>query len=196
MGCLKAVRNFIIIILVIVAFIHFGVFTYCNKQISSFLKNRSEKAMEKSEEILNFNNLDEEFKLLSSMNIIKFGRYAVFSHTVSSQKFIIIKPQKSDFLTQEELNSEEGQKKIENLFKDYKFLDMANVHFTGQGKMKGLNQEIPYKKLATEISNVPVKNLQGIIGVINYNDSNIIFISVNTTGKYSQIITNAFVESL
>ena len=77
--------------------------------------------------------------------------------------------------------------------KQYKFIKFEKLKVTKQGTMRGLNQEIPYVKITADISNLPIKSVEGIVGsAYNSEAKNLIIISVNEQGKYSQIITEAF----
>ena len=52
---------------------------------------------------------------------------------------------------------------------------------------------MPYVKINAEISNLPMKDVEGIVGVAQLKDKkNLIIISVSEKGSYSQIISEAF----
>ena len=63
--------------------------------------------------------------------------------------------------------------------------------------MQGIGQSIPYAKVSASISNLPMKDVEGIVGVAELkNGKNLIVISVNEKGKYSQIIANEFYKQV
>ena len=58
-------------------------------------------------------------------------------------------------------------------------------------------KKIPYVKVSAQISNLPMKDIEGILGVAELeNGKNLIVISVNEKGKYSQIIADAFYKQV
>ena len=116
-------------------------------------------------------------------------------HNATGQKMIMVEPKNGDILTKEDINADNINEKIESITKKYKnkLVNFENIKVTKKSKLYGVKQEIPYVKVEAEISNLPMKDVEGILGVAELeNGKNLIVISVNEKGKYSQIITDAF----
>ena len=78
-----------------------------------------------------------------------------------------------------------------------KLIQFESIKVLKKGQFKGINQTIPYAKVEVEISNLPIKNMVGIVGVAELPDvKNLIVLSANEKDKYSQIITEAFYEKI
>ena len=102
-------------------------------------------------------------------------------------------------INKEDIKDKDLQKKLEDAIKKYKYqlVKFDKIEVTKQGEFEGIGQKIPYAKINVEISNLPVKDMDGIVGVAELeNGKNLIIISVNEKGKYSQIITEAFYKKV
>ena len=123
----------------------------------------------------------------------------IAQHNATDQKMIMIEPKDETILTKEDINSEKLQEKIDGIINKYKYqvVKFDKIEVNKQGEMEGLDQKIPYAKVKAEISNLPIKDIEGIVGVAELeNGKNLIVISVNEKGKYSQIITDAFYKKV
>ena len=79
----------------------------------------------------------------------------------------------------------------------YQLVKFEEIKVSKKGEMTGISQKIPYVKVSAQISNLPMKDIEGILGVAELeNGKNLIVISVNEKGKYSQIIADAFYKQV
>ena len=75
-------------------------------------------------------------------------------------------------------------------------MQLENFEISGRGSMYALGQTIPYIKFKSDVVNLPIKGIQGIVGVASHGNDNIIIVSSNASGKYSQIVTDALMKQL
>ena len=132
--------------------------------------------------------MDKTFKVLKNRMIIA-------EHNATGQKMIMIEPKSENIFSKDDIKSADIQDKINTSIQKYKYklFKIDKVDVVKHGELSGIGQKIPYVRVNVEISNLPVKDMEGILGVAELNnDKNMIVISVNEKGKYSQIITNSF----
>lgn len=195
-GCLGKIIKSIIIILAIIGFIAIGGVTFFNDFFHNPFSKPQANKIQKAAEIADFSKIDEEFELVSSSKLPKIGNYVYLKHGASSQRFYFSKPTKSETLTKKDFSTKEADVKILNFVKDFKLLQLENFEITGRGTMTALGQTIPYVKFKSDIVNFPINGIQGIVGVASHESSNIIIVSSNSYGKYSQIITDVLLKEL
>ncbi len=196
-GCLKKFIILIILIFALIGFFAVGGMNFINEFIHNPFKQPQETKMEKASQIADFSKLNDEFELVSSSKLPKIGNYVYVKHGASSQRFYFAKPTKEETLTKNDFNSKEAEIKILDFVKDFKILQLENFEIAGKGSTNAMGQTIPYVKFKSDIVNLPVHGVQGIIGVASAKDGkNIIIVSSNTYGKYSQIITNVLLDEL
>lgn len=194
-GCLNKIIKTVIIILAIIGFVSIGGINFIKKYVN-FVHLKNNKI-----ELADFSKLNDEFEIVSSGNIFFIGDYAYIKHIASEQKFLFYVPKNQKMLTKEDFT--ERQTTIAATIQD--FADSFNIlgfkfeklYVTGSGEINALGQKIPFVKFKAELSNLPVKGNQGIIGAAKTkNNKNAIIISFNTQGKYSQIITSVFLSEV
>ncbi len=190
-GCLRKFINIIIIILAVVGFIAIGGTNIINDFIHNPLSPAQSSKAEKAAQIADFSKLNKEFELVSSSKLPKIGNYVYLKHAATSQNFFMAKPKNAETLTKNDFNSKKADEKILNFVNDFKVLRLENFEITGKGSMKAFGQTVPFVKFKSDIVNLPVHGAEGIVGVANKGDKNIIIVATNTYGKYSQIVTNA-----
>lgn len=190
-GCLRKFINIIIIILAVVGFIAIGGTNIINDFIHNPLSPAQSSKAEKATQIADFSKLNKEFELVSSSRLPKIGNYVYLKHAATSQNFFMAKPKNAETLTKNDFNSKKADEKILNFVNDFKVLRLENFEITGKGSMKAFGQTVPFVKFKSDIVNLPVHGAEGIVGVANKGDKNIIIVATNTYGKYSQIVTNA-----
>lgn len=190
-GCLRKFINIIIIILAVVGFIAIGGTNIINDFIHNPLSPAQSSKAEKAAQIADFSKLNKEFELVSSSRLPKIGNYVYLKHAATSQNFFMAKPKNAETLTKNDFNSKKADEKILNFVNDFKVLRLENFEITGKGSMKAFGQTVPFVKFKSDIVNLPVHGAEGIVGVANKGDKNIIIVATNTYGKYSQIVTNA-----
>lgn len=195
-GCLRKFIFSIILIFAAIGFFSVGGMKFINEFIHNPFAQPQASKMEKALEIADFSKLDKEFELVSSSKLPRIGNYVYVKHDATTQRFYFAKPTKPETLTKNDFNSKEAETKILDFVKDFKLLHLENFEIKGKGSLKAMGQTIPYVKFESEVVNLPIHGIQGIIGVASQGDKNVIIVASNTYGKYSQIITNVLLDEL
>ncbi len=198
-GCLSFIIKTIIAVLVFFGLLHLGVIDYIKDKIDEHKGASSqEKMIEDTKDVIDLSAIDDEYTIDKNLKVLK-NRMIIAEHNSSGQKMIMIEPKNEDILTKEDIKSDELQQKIESALQKYKYqlVRFDEIKVTKKGEMQGVGQKMPYAKISAEISNLPMKDIEGIVGVAELeNGKNLIVISVNEKGKYSQIITDAFYKQV
>lgn len=198
-GCFTFIIKTIIAVLVFFGLLHLGVIDFIKDKIQEYRDVPSqEKMVENAKDIIDLSGIDDEYAIDKNLKILQ-NRMIVAEHNASGQKMIMIEPKNENILTKDDINSENIQKKIEDTLSKYKYqlVKFDEIKVTKKGEMSGIGQEIPYVKVSAQISNLPMKDMEGILGVASLeNGKNLIVISVNEKGKYSQIIADAFYKQV
>lgn len=198
-GCLTIIYKTIIAVLVFFGLLHLGVIDFIKDKLEERNSGASqEKMIEKTKDVIDLSAIDGEYTIDKNLKVLK-NRMIVAEHNATGQKMIMIEPRKENILTKEDITSENIQEKIESTLQKYKYqlVKFENIKVTKKSEMQGVGQKVPYVKVSAEISNLPMKDVEGILGVAELpNGKNLIVISVNEKGKYSQIITDAFYKQV
>lgn len=198
-GCLTIIYKTIIAVLVFFGLLHLGVIDFIKDKLEERNSGASqEKMLEETKDVIDLSNIDGEYTIDKNLKVLK-NRMIVAEHNATGQKMIMIEPRKENILTKDDITSENIQEKIESTLQKYKYqlVKFENIKVTKKSEMQGVGQKVPYVKVSAEISNLPMKDVEGILGVAELsNGKNLIVISVNEKGKYSQIITDAFYKQV
>ena len=197
-GCLSFIIKIIIAVLVFFGLQHIGAIDFIKSKINDYQNKTQEEIVDKTKDVVDLSEIDEEYTINKNLKILK-NRMIIAQHNATDQKMIMIEPKDETILTKEDINSEKLQEKIDGIINKYKYqvVKFDKIEVNKQGEMEGLDQKIPYAKVKAEISNLSVKDIEGIVGVAELeNGKNLIVISVNEKGKYSQIITDAFYKKV
>lgn len=193
-GCLSFIIKTIIAVLVFFGLLHLGVIDFIKDKIDEHKTVSKEETIKETKDIIDLSQINDEYSVVRNLNILK-NRMIIAEHNASGQKMIMIEPKNENFFTKEDVKSEDFEQKLTDIASKYKYKvgKIDKIKVLQKGELKSLEQEIPYAKVEVEISNLPVKDMHGIIGVAELdNNKNLIVISVNEKNKYSQIITDAF----
>lgn len=199
-GCLSLIIKTIIAVLVFFGLMHLGVIDYIKNKIDEHkgTSSSNEQMIDKTKDVVDLSEIDGEYAIDKNLKILK-NRMIIAEHNATEQKMIMIEPRNEDILTKEDITSGNIQEKIDEITNKYKykFAKFDKVEVSKQGTLEGIGQEIPYVKVNAQISSIAVKNMEGIVGVAELkNGKNLIVISVNEKGKYSQIIADAFYKKV
>ncbi|MBQ4122471.1 hypothetical protein IJD44_01925 [bacterium] len=197
-GCFSFIIKTIIVILVFFGLVHLGVIDYIKTKISEKKSVSQKEMVDKTKDVVDLSGIDDEYKISTNFKFLKH-RMIVADHGASSQKMIIIETPKQDILTKDDIKGDNAQEKIQKALEDFKYkpVKFSKIEVTKKGEFTGLGQKIPYAKVDVEIANLPIKDMEGIVGVVELeNGKNLVVISANEKGKYSQIITDAFYEKV
>lgn len=197
-GCLSLIIKTVIAVLVFFGLMHLGVFDYIKNKIDEHKGAQQEQILDKTKDVVDLSQIDDEYSVEKNLKLLK-NRMIIAEHNATGQKMIMIEPRNGDILTKDDITSDGLQEKIDSLLKKYKYqlIKFDKFEVSKKGNLSGIGQKIPYAKVNIQVSNLPVKELEGIVGVAEAeNGKNLIVVSVNQKGKYSQIITDAFYKKV
>lgn len=197
-GCLSLIIKTVIAVLVFFGLMHLGVFDYIKNKIDEHKGAQQEQILDKTKDVVDLSQIDDEYSVEKNLKLLK-NRMIIAEHNATGQKMIMIEPRNGDILTKDDMTSDGLQEKIDSLLKKYKYqlIKFDKFEVSKKGNLSGIGQKIPYAKVNIQVSNLPVKELEGIVGVAEAeNGKNLIVVSVNQKGKYSQIITDAFYKKV
>ncbi len=191
-GCLSLIIKLVIAVLVFFGLLHLGVIDFIKEKINQ--PKSQEEIIDKTKDLIDLSQIDEEYSVDKTFKVLK-NRMIIAEHNATGQKMIMIEPKSENIFSKDDIKSADIQDKINTSIQKYKYklFKIDKVDVVKHGELSGIGQKIPYVRVNVEISNLPVKDMEGILGVAELNnDKNMIVISVNEKGKYSQIITNSF----
>ncbi len=197
-GCLSLIIKTAIAVLVFFGLVHIGAVDYIKEKINERTNPPQEEMVDKTKDVVDLSEIDEEYSIDRNLKILK-NRMIIAQHNATGQKMIMIEPKNESIFTKEDIKNEKVEEILKDTVSKYKYLPVKfdKIEVTKHGEFNGIGQKIPYAKVRVEISNLPVKDMDGIIGVAELeNGKNLIVISVNDEGKYSQIITDAFYKKV
>ena len=145
-----------------------------------------------------FSNLDEEFQIDKAVNFMGYNAMLA-AHKASGQKMIILDSGKKPLLTQEDIQSEEIDKKLKNLSEKFKYqgASVKEIKVTDRGKLKIYGKNVPYARFHATVTKLPISDIGGIVASVKTSDgSEKLAISVSENKKYSQLITNEFFKGV
>lgn len=201
MGCLKFLIKVIVVIFAIIGFRAVGGWDFISSkwsEFSPFEKPSQEAMIEKSRDIADFSRIPDEYEITRSANIFGF-KAVIAEHDATGQKLAVVNENKTIHLSKKDFKDGSLQKKIDEATKklSYQYVHVENLKITKTGKMRALEQTVPYAAFEAEVTNLPVKKVKGIISVAETEEGkNKILISANTGNKYSQIIAEQFFKKV
>lgn len=201
MGCLKIVIRVSIIVLAIIGFKALGGFEFI-KNLHFFDKPSKEVMLQRSKEIADFSKIPEEYEIDRTANLLGY-KAVLAEHKASGQKLAVINPQKKILLTKKDFSDGSVKKKLAGLNEKlaYQYIRLENFKIIKQGSFNSMGQTVPYAKFEAEVTNLPIKKIEGIIGVsesisADKEKHSKILLSASEGGKYSQILTEQFFNNV
>ena len=200
-GCLSFIIKTVIAVLVFFGLLHLGVIDWAKEKYNEWQgkdSERQEKMVDKTKDVADFSEIEDEYSINKNLSFLG-NRMVVAEHGATNQKMIMIEPKNENLLTKEDITSEKIEEKINTLVDKYKYklVKFEKIEVKKAGEMDSFNQKVPYVKVVGIVSNLPIKDVEGIVGVAELeNGKNLIVISVNEKDKYSQIITDGFYKKV
>ena len=194
MGCLKFIIKVAIVVLAIIGFRAIGGWDWVVKTWHPFEKPTQESMIEKSKDVADFSKIPEEYEISKSANILGY-RAVVAEHNATGQKMAVVNQNKTIKLSQDDFKNGNLEKKINDINKklSYQYIHIENFKITKQGTMQSMNQTVPYARFEADVTNLPVKDIKGLIAVAkDVNGKDKILVSANQGDRYSQIISEQF----
>ena len=192
-GCLSLIIKTVIAVLVFFGLKYLGIIDFIQNKIEEHRGISQEQITEKAKDVVDLSEIDDEYTGDKNLKILK-NRIILAQHNTTGQKMLMLEPKNGAMITKEDITSDNIQDKIDKIITKYenKAIKFSNVKVIKQDNFFGINQTIPYVKVKAQVSNLPIKDMEGIIGVAELgDDKNLIIVSFNEKNKYSQIITEA-----
>lgn len=194
MGCLKFIIKVAIVVLAIIGFKTIGGWDWVVKTWHPFEKPTQESMIEKSKDVADFSKIPDEYEISRSTNVLGY-RAVVAEHDATGQKMAVVNENKTIKISQDDFKNGNLEKKINDINKklSYQYIHIENFKITKQGTMKTMNQTVPYVRFEADVTNLPIKEVKGLIAVAKGpNGKDKILVSANQGDKYSQIISEQF----
>ena len=198
MGFLKFIVKVIIVVLAIIGFKSIGGIDWIKANWNFFETPSQQELIEKSKDVADFSRIPEEFELSKSMNILGY-RAVVAEHDATGQKLAVVTENKNLKLSQDDFKNGKLENKINEINKKlhYQYVHVENFKITKQGTMTALGQNVPYARFEADVTNLPMKNVQGVIAVAKDKEGKSkILVSANQGNKYSQILAEQFFQKV
>lgn len=163
--------------------------------IDSFINAHNMSTIEK---IGNFSNINEEFEIDRSVNLMGY-KAVIAEHKASNQKLVILDTGKKTLLSSDDIQGNGIEEKLQNLSEKFKYqgIRVQNINVVSRGKINIYDQEVPYAKFEAKVSKLPVSDISGMIASVKTSDgSEKLALSLNERKKYSQLITSEFYKEV
>jgi len=195
---IKIIFNAFLLVLAIVGFNAIGGQKYVEAVKVSVGNFMQEHALNNAKKIGNFSGINEEFQIDNSVNIIGY-KAVIAEHKASGQKMVIVDSGKKPLLTQNDIKSENVDKKLKDLAGKFKYQGSAvqEITVTNRGTMQVYGKTVPYAKFEARVTKLPFKDISGIVASVTTSDgSEKLALSLSEKKKYSQLITNEFYKGV
>lgn len=195
---IKIIFNATLLVLAIVGFNAIGGQKYVEivkTNVTNFVQQRAE---ENAKKLGDFSNLHEEFQIDNTVNLLGY-KAVLAEHKASGQRMCIVDSGKKPLLTQDDIKSNNLDKKMEELASKFKYqsISFKEINVTSRGTMKAYGKTVPYAKFEAKSNKFPISDLAGIVSSVQTSDgSEKLVISVSEKKKYSQLITDEFFKGV
>jgi len=198
MGCLKNVTRAIFLTVVVIGFVAFGGQNWIKDQIGNILHPTHDVVMERASKVGDFTKINKEFEIEKAAGIMGYNA-VLAEHKASGQKMLVVDPGKKQIITRNDIEAKDAEDRIKNAISKFKYQSAAleDFHVTEKGIMNSYGKEVPYVKFKARVKKLPVGEISGIISVVeNEKGNDKILVSLNQSGKYSQLISNEFFKEI
>ena len=195
---IKLVFNACIIVLAFIGFNAIGGQKYVESLKTNICKFVKQHAQESAMKIGDFSNLHEEFQIDNAVNLVGY-KAILAEHKASGQKMIIVDSGKKTLLTQNDIKSQNIDKKLKELSEKFKYqaITVQEIKITDRGIINAYGKDVPYAKFDAKVTKLPFSEISGIVASVTTNDgSEKLALSVSEKKKYSQLIANEFFKGI
>lgn len=195
---IKIIFNAFLLVLAIIGFNAMGGGKYVEAVRVSVGNFIQEHAQEDARKIGNFNNLNEEYQIDNTVNLIGY-KAVIAEHKASGQKMIILDSGKKPLLTQNDINSDKIDKKLKDLANKFKYqaITIQDINITSRGTMSVYGKNVPYAKFDAHVTKLPFSDVSGVVASVTTSDgSEKLALAISEKKKYSQLITNEFYKGV
>ncbi len=194
MGCLKNILRAIILTLAVVGFLAIGGKELIVSIFNNYINPPKEVVMERAQKVGDFSKINEEFEIEKAAGILGYNA-VIAEHKASGQKMLVVDSGNKEFLTAEDIKSENAEEKLYQAINKIKYQAMSvdSIKVTKHGTMSSYGRDVPYVKFEASVKKLPIGDIGGIISVAETKDGEKrILISANEKNKYSQLISDEF----
>ncbi len=191
---IRIVFNATIIVLAFIGFNAIGGQKYVEAVkdgIGTFIANHNANA---SRKIGDFSGMNEEFQIDNTVSIAGY-KAVIAEHKASGQKMVILDSGEKALLTQEDIKSQNVDKKLKDLSEKFKYqgAKVQDINVISRGTMTVYGQSVPFAKFEAHVSKLPISDIGGVIASVKTSDGGEkLALSLSDKKKYSQLITNEF----
>lgn len=195
---IKIIFNAFLLVLAIIGFNAIGGQKYVEAvkvSVGNFIQKH---ALEEAKKIGNFSNLNEEFQIDNSVNLVGY-KAILAEHKASGQKMIIVDSGKKPLLTQEDIKSSEIDRKLKDLAEKFKYqaVTVQDIKVTDRGSLNVYGKTVPYAKFEAHVTKLPFSDISGIVASVTTTDgSEKLALSLSEKKRYSQLIANEFYKDV
>ena len=195
---IKIIFNAFLLVLAIIGFNAIGGQKYVEAvkvSVGNFIQKH---ALEEAQKIGNFSNLNEEFQIDNSVNLVGY-KAILAEHKASGQKMIIVDSGKKPLLTQEDIKSSEIDRKLKDLAEKFKYqaITVQDIKIVDRGTMNVYDKQVPYAKFEAKVTKLPFSDISGVVASVTTSDgSEKLALALSEKNKYSQLITNEFYKGV
>lgn len=195
---IKIIFNAFLLVLAIIGFNAIGGQKYVEAvkvSVGNFIQKH---ALEEAQKIGNFSNLNEEFQIDNSVNLVGY-KAILAEHKASGQKMIIVDSGKKPLLTQEDIKSSEIDRKLKDLAEKFKYqaVTVQDIKVTDRGSLNVYGKTVPYAKFEAHVTKLPFSDISGIVASVTTTDgSEKLALSLSEKKRYSQLIANEFYKDV
>lgn len=195
---LKIIFNATIIVLAFIGFNAIGGQKYVEAIKDGVANFIAQYNADSAKKIGDFSKMNEEFVIDKTMSLAGY-KALVAEHKASGQRMIILDSGKKPLITQDDIKSQNVDKKMQDLSEKikYKGIKVQDITITTRGTMELYGQNVPYAKFDAHLSKAPISDLTGAIASVKTSDgSEKLALAISDKKKYSQLITNEFYKGV
>ena len=195
---LKIIFNATIIVLAFIGFNAIGGQKYVEAIKDGICNFIASHNAESARKIADFSKMNEEFTIDNTMTLAGY-KAVIAEHKASGQKMVILDSGKNSLITQEDIKSQNIDKKLQDLSQKvkYKGVKVQDITITNRGTMEVYGQNVPFAKFEAHVTRLPISDISGVIASVQTSDgSEKLALSLSEKKKYSQLITNEFYKGV
>lgn len=195
---IKIVFNATIIVLALIGFNAIGGQKYVEAIKDGVISFIEQHNADSAKKIGDFSKMNEEFIIDNTMSLAGY-KAVVAEHKASGQKMVILDSGKKPLLTQQDINGQNIEEKLQNLSEKvkYKGVKVQDLTITSRGSMEAFGQTVPYAKFEAHVSRLPITDIAGVVASVQTSDgSEKLALALSEKKKYSQLITNEFYKGV
>ena len=147
MGCIRKIFQILILALALIGFTSIGGKDFLVQQYENYFGTSKESTMERASKLGDFSALSDEFEIDKAASA--FGYKGVMAeHNASGRKMVMIDSGTTRIVTEDVLEKDRVEEKINALIKKFKYqsLQVDDFTITKKGTMNAYGEKVPYVK--------------------------------------------------